>query len=143
MKKLIFLTAVFALALLFASCSDDTTDEKGTLKLSITDAPLDTDGVTAVNITVNEIQYHIKDNEWKTFENFEGPKIYNLLELTDGESDMLGQFELGTGIYTQLRFILDAPEKGQSTPSNPGCYLEFDDGTTQALFVPSASQSGF
>ncbi|WP_016778216.1 DUF4382 domain-containing protein [Anaerophaga thermohalophila] len=142
MKKLIFLTAVLAMPFLIASCSDDETSDKGTLKLSITDAPLDTDGITAVNITVNEVQYHIKDNEWRTFEEFEAD-TFNLLELTNGNSELLGRFELGAGTYTQLRFILDAPEKGQSTPSNPGCYLEFEDGSTQALFVPSGSESGF
>jgi hypothetical protein len=142
MKKLIFLTAALAMPFLIASCSDDETSDKGTLSLSITDAPLDTDGITAVNIAVNEVQYHIKDNEWKTFEGFE-PDTFNLLELTNGNSELLGRFELGAGIYTQLRFILDAPEKGQSTPSNPGCYLEFEDGSTQALFVPSGSESGF
>ncbi|WP_010419631.1 DUF4382 domain-containing protein [Anaerophaga thermohalophila] len=142
MKKLILLTAVLAIPFLIASCSDDETSDKGTLKLSITDAPLDTDEITAVNIAVNEVQYHIKDNEWKTFEGFE-PDTFNLLDLTNGTSELLGRFELGAGTYSQLRFILNAPEKGQSTPSNPGCYLEFEDGSTQALFVPSGSKSGF
>lgn len=144
MKKLIFLTAAIVLPFLFASCSEDNNDtQNGTLKLSLTDAPLDSDGITGVHITVSEVQYHIKDNEWKTFEGFEGPKSYNLLDLTRGESDMLGQFELSPGTYTQLRFMLDAPEKGQGPPSNPGCYLEFEDGTEQSLFVPSGSQTGY
>jgi hypothetical protein len=28
-------------------------------------------------------------------------------------------------------------------PTTPGCYIEFSDGTTETLFVPSGSQSGF
>jgi predicted small secreted protein len=45
MKKLIFLTIAIALSFLLASCNDDNANDiqKGTLKLSITDAPLDTD----------------------------------------------------------------------------------------------------
>jgi predicted small secreted protein len=145
MKKLIFLTIAIALSFLLASCNDDNANDiqKGTLKLSITDAPLDTDGITGVHITVSEVQYHIKDNEWKTFEDFEGPKSYNLLDLMRGESDMLGQFDLAPGTYTQLRFMLNAPEKGQGPPTSPGCYLEFEDGEDQPLFVPSASKSGY
>ena len=144
MKKLIFLTAAIILPFLFASCSEDDNETRnGTLKLSLTDAPLDSEGITGVHITVSEVQYHIQDNEWKTFEDFDGPQSYNLLDLTRGESNMLGQFELSPGTYTQLRFMLDAPERGQGSPSNPGCYLEFEDGSEQSLFVPSGSQSGY
>lgn len=145
MKKLVFLTAALVLPFLFVSCSDDDDNatQDGILRLSITDAPIDSHKITAVNITVSEVQYHIKDNEWKSFEEFEGPKEYNLLDLTRGESDMLGQFDLAPGTYTQLRFILDAPEKGQGTPSNPGSSLDFEDGSTQPLFVPSGSNSGY
>lgn len=145
MKKLIYLTAALMLPLLFTACTedDDANNDSGTLKLSITDAPLDSADISEVNITVTDVQYHIQDNEWQSFEEFEGPQSYNLLDLTRGESDMLGQFELGAGTYTQLRFILDAPDKGQGTPSNPGSYLVFEDGSEEALFVPSGAQSGY
>ena len=144
MKKYIFLTAAILLPFLFTACNeDDNNHDTGTLKLSITDAPLDSANISEVNITVSDVQYHIKDNEWKSFEDFEGPKSYNLLELTRGESEMLGQFDLGPGTYTQLRFMLDAPDKSQGTPSNPGCYVVFEDSTEEALFVPSGSQSGY
>lgn len=145
MKKLIFLTIGLITPFLFTSCNEDgnKTTGNGTLKLSITDAPIETDGITAVNIGVKEIQYHIKDNQWQSVEGFE-PDTFNLLELTGGKSELLGQFELGSGIYTQLRFILDAPQGDESSAiSNPGCYLEFEDGTTQALFVPSGAQTGY
>ncbi|WP_291856393.1 DUF4382 domain-containing protein [Marinilabilia sp.] len=145
MKKLIFLTIGLITPFLFASCNEDgdETTGNGTLKLSITDAPIETDGITAVNIGVKDVQYHIKDNQWKSLEGFE-PDTFNLLELTGGESELLGQFELGAGNYTQLRFILDAPEGEQASAiANPGCYLEFEDGTIQPLFVPSGAQTGY
>ncbi len=130
-------------AIMFAGCDKDT--NTGTLKLSITDSPIDSDGITGVFITVTEIQYHSNRgaNDWQIFEDFEGPQTYNLLDLTRGESSLLGNLELEAGTYTQLRFILDAPEYGMGTPSNPGCYLEFENGNTEPLFVPSGSQSGF
>ena len=115
--------------------------ETGTLKLYLCDAPLDAENVTGVYITINEIQYH-RDGEWITFEEFEGPQIYNLLELTGGNSALLGELTLPAGNYTQIRFMLDIPEKGPH-PVNPGCYIEFADNSTEPLFVPSGGQTGY
>jgi len=115
--------------------------ETGTLKLYLCDAPLDAENVTGVYITINEIQYH-RDGEWSTFEEFEGPQMYNLLELTGGNSALLGELTLPAGNYTQIRFMLDIPEKGPQ-PINPGCYIEFTDNSTEPLFVPSGGQSGY
>jgi hypothetical protein len=115
--------------------------ETGTLKLYLCDAPLDTENVTGVYITINEIQYH-RDGQWSTFEEFEGPQTYNLLELTGGNSTLLGELTLPAGNYTQIRFMLDIPEKDPQ-PVNPGCYIEFADNSTEPLFVPSGGQSGY
>jgi hypothetical protein len=113
----------------------------GTLALYLSDAPIDAENVTGVYITINEIQYHM-DDQWITCEEFEGPKTYNLLELTDGNSTLLGELVLPGGHYNQIRFILDIPEMGQN-PANPGCYIEFSDDSTQPLFVPSGNTTGY
>jgi len=113
----------------------------GTLKLYLCDAPLDTENITGVYITINEIQYH-RDSEWSTFKEFEGPQTYNLLEWTGGNSTLLGELTLPAGNYTQIRFMLDIPEKDPQ-PVNPGCYIEFADNSTEPLFVPSGGQSGY
>ena len=115
--------------------------ETGTLKLYLCDAPLDAENVTGVYITINEIQYH-RDGQWITCEEFKGPQIYNLLELTGGNSALLGELTLPAGNYTQIRFMLDIPEKGPH-PVNPGCYIEFADNSTEPLFVPSGGQTGY
>lgn len=144
MKKLLSLIVVlFFASCFFTSCEEDEVKTNGSLTLSITDAPIDNSTVQGVYITVTEIQYHTNDNEWKTFEEFEGPQKFNVLELTSGESALLGSFELSAGTYTQLRFMLDAPEYGTPNPSNPGCYIEFTDESQEPLFVPSGSVSGF
>ncbi|MFP4488610.1 MAG: DUF4382 domain-containing protein [Bacteroidales bacterium] len=142
MKKLrsLFLLALFAL-LLFAGCEKE--GNTGTLNLSITDAPIDNADVTGVWLSITEIQYHMNDNEWMTFEGFEGPKEFNLLELTNGVSELLGNFEMEAGTYTQLRFMIDAPVMGSAAHNNPGCYIEFADGSTEQLFVPSGHQTGW
>lgn len=141
MKKMLFILAAIALPLFFISCEEQS--GSGTLILSLTDAPVDSSGVTGVFITINEIQAHTSDDDWLILEGFEGPETFNLLDLTRGESDLLGGFELEGGNYTQIRFMLDAPELGTPKPVNPGCYIEFTDGSTHPLFVPSGSESGF
>lgn len=113
----------------------------GTLKLYLSDAPPDAENVTGVYITINEIQYHL-DGQWITCEQFEGPQTYNLLELTGGNSALLGELTLPAGNYTQIRFMLDIPEKGPH-PTNPGCYIEFADNSTEPLFAPSGGETGY
>ena len=143
MKKLV-LALVSILAMLAASgagCGEAPGITTGTLELYLADAPTDAENVTGVYITINEIQYHMND-QWITCEEFEGPKTYNLLELTDGNSTLLGELVLPGGHYNQIRFILDAPEMGQD-PINPGCYIEFADNSTEPLFVPSGNTTGF
>ncbi|MEA1871821.1 MAG: DUF4382 domain-containing protein [Chloroflexota bacterium] len=115
--------------------------ETGTLKLYLSDAPLDANNVTGVYITINEIQYHL-GNQWITCEEFEGPETYDLLALTGGNSTLLGEFTLPAGNYTQIRFMLDIPEMG-SHPASPGCYIEFADNSTEPLFVPSGNETGY
>jgi hypothetical protein len=115
--------------------------EVGTLALYLSDAPIDAENVTGVYITINEIQYHM-DDQWVTCPEFQGPKTYNLLELADGNSTLLGELVLPGGHYNQIRFILDIPEMGQN-PANPGCYIEFADNSTRPLFVPSGNTTGY
>jgi len=135
------LAVLAALGIIYGIPGGEQPLETGTLKLYLCDAPLDTENVTGVYITINEIQYH-RDGEWSTFEEFEGPQIYNLLELTGGNSALLGELTLPAGNYTQIRFMLDIAEKGPQ-PVNPGCYIQFGDNSTEPLFVPSGGQSGY
>ena len=123
------------------SCGEAPETGTGTLALYLSDAPIDAENVTGVYITINEIQYHL-DDEWITCEEFEGPHTYNLLELANGNSTLLGDLVLPGGHYNQIRFMLDAPEMGHDR-SNPGCYIQFADNSTEALFVPSGNTTGY
>jgi len=138
MKKFLLVGIILAvLAASVVSCGE--ASGTGTLELYLSDAPTDAENVTGVYITINEIQYHM-DDQWTTCEEFEGPKTYNLLELTDGNSSLLGDLVLPGGHYNQIRFMLDIPEMGQF-PANPGCYIEFADNSTEPLFVPSTGNA--
>ena len=138
---------LIAMLMLVISCEDNNEENlgEGNLKLSLTDAPIDAENVTGVYITFSEIYYNKNQESWQKFEEFEGPKTFNLLELTNGDTAVLGDFSMGAGNYAGIRLMLDAVEKGANTEnrSNPGCYLEFKDGTTQPLFVPSGEQTGY
>lgn len=113
----------------------------GTLELYLSDAPLDDEDVTGVYVTINEIQYHL-DGQWIKCEEFVSPQTYNLLELTGGNLALLGEFTLPAGDYTQIRFMLDIQKKG-SQSTNPGCYIEFADNSTEPLFAPSGGETGY
>ena len=141
MKRLIVLLIAPIMLFVLGAC-EKSESTKGTLTLSMTDAPIDTDGIKGVYITVTSIQYN-HGGAWVTAEEFEGPKTFNLLDLTRGVSEMMGSFELEAGSYNQIRFMLDIPEHNQGNISNPGCYIEFDDQTTKPLFVPSGGQTGY
>ena len=116
-------------------------EDTGTLKLNLSDAPIDADDVVGVYITIIEIQYNLNE-EWETLDDFEGPQEHNLLELSGGSFALLGNLTLPAGQYSQIRFMLDIPEQGPS-PANPGCYIKFSDDSTTPLFVPSGGQSGY
>jgi hypothetical protein len=120
----------------------------GTIQLSVTDAPIvDDNSVTGVYVTFEEVQYNL-NGEWRTMTGFDGPKTFDLLELTGGESALLGELTLQAGTYTQIRFIVAAEAEGSGPPSNTGTWInrdgndEYDDGD-DPLFVPSGAQTGY
>ena len=136
-----------AIIILIAGCggsssSPTTSGTTGIMSLSITDAPPQLrDDVTAVNIRVIGIEYH-HDGNWTEVENFV-PQTFNLLDLQNGKSLPLGDFELPAGHYTQIRFMLAIPEKVEDVKSNPDCNITFEDNSSVPLFVPSGGQSGY
>ncbi|WP_186755635.1 DUF4382 domain-containing protein [Echinicola salinicaeni] len=143
-KSLKLFTLLFAVVFGLAACSqDDDMDGEGTVSLSITDAPIDEAGVSAVFVTITGIEYQMSGGSWEAFEEFEGPVTINLLDLQNGASELLGDFNAGAGTYTGLRFLLDAAVQNQNEISNPGCYITFEEAEDQPLFVPSGGQSGY
>lgn len=112
----------------------------GSLGVSLTDAPAC--GFDAVNVTVQKVRVHRSasasdaDAGWTDITLNPAKKI-NLLDLTNGVLESLGQTALETGKYTQLRLVLD-PNQGNSLANS----VVPTGGTEVSLDTPSAVQSG-
>jgi hypothetical protein len=112
----------------------------GTLRLALTDAPAC--GYDAVNVTIERVRVHQSgsagDNDAGWSDLVVTPKQrVNLLSLTNGVLQELGQTPLPAGRYTQMRLVLapngNAPFANSVVPSG---------GSEVALTTPSGQQSG-
>lgn len=112
----------------------------GTLGVSLTDAPAC--GYDAVNVTVVKVRAHQSssasdtDAGWTDISLNPVRKI-NLLALTNGVLDKLGETPLTAGHYTQLRLVLDP-----NTAVGLANSVVPSGGVETALVTPSAVQSG-
>lgn len=118
----------------------DAAPAPGTLGISLTDAPAC--GFDAVNVTVIKVRTHQSssasdtDAGWTDITLIPARKI-NLLSLTNGVLDRLGETPLAAGHYTQLRLVLDPNTAVGLTNS-----VVPSGGFETALVTPSAVQSG-
>ena len=113
----------------------------GTLGVSLTDAPAC--GFDAVNVTVSKVRVNTSatatdtDSGWTDLTLSPARKI-NLLNLTNGALEALGQTPLAAGRYNQVRLVLD-PNTGNGTANS----VVLSGTTTEvSLDTPSAVQSG-
>lgn len=113
----------------------------GTLAVSMTDAPAC--GFDAVNVTVNKVRVNQSatasdtDGGWTDITLSPAKKI-NLLNLTNGVLESLGQTTLSAGHYSQLRLVLDA-NAGTGLANS---VIATGSTTEVTLVTPSATQSG-
>ncbi len=141
--------ALAAMTLLFglASCGgggggiEGTGSALGTMRLSLTDAPAC--GFDAVHITVDRVRVHQSagavdaDAGWSEVV-LNPAKRVDLLTLSNGVLEPLGQTDLPAGKYTQMRLVL-AP----NSAANPLANAVTPTGAAEtALTTPSAQQSG-
>ena len=114
----------------------------GSLNVLLTDAPAG--GFTAVNVTISKVRVHQSssasenDAGWTDITLNPARKI-NLLNLTNGVLEDLGQTSLSAGHYTQLRLVLAA---NSGTNIANSVVLASDPAVEVALDTPSAVQSG-
>ncbi len=115
-------------ALLLAACED------GSLRLSITDAPIDT--ATAVVVQFSGVELRRDDGERKTID-FDPPKSIDLLRLNGGVTEvLLDETRVTAGRYQSLTLKLVA------NSSTTDSYIDLADGSRASLFVPSTAADG-
>ena len=137
-------TVTFLVACLVACGGGDggsALSQSGTLRLALTDAP--SCGYDAVNITVQKIRVHqsssASDTEGGWSEIVLNPvRRVDLLKLTNGVLEELGQTPLATGKYTQLRLVLATNDNAQPLANS----VKPTGSTEVALKTPSGQQSG-
>jgi len=149
----LILWSVVALSLVLQSCGGEGSSPAGgggtgTLELSLTDAA--SNDYQAVYVTIAEVQVN-KQNEgngetgWATI--MRPAQTYNLLELVNGVTAVLGVGELDAGRYGQMRLILgqlpETPEMNILEEPHPYAnYLIDGENTAIELKVPSGYQTG-
>jgi hypothetical protein len=115
--------------------------QMGTLKVGLTDAP--SCGFDQVNVTVAKVRVNQSsaasdtDAGWTDITLSPARKI-NLLALSNGALDALGQAPLTAGHYSQLRLVLSA----NSSASPMSNSVVPTGGHETAIDTPSATQSG-
>lgn len=136
----ILLTAF--LVFVIPGCNGSSSDaQRGTLVVSLTDAPAC--GFDAVNVTVDKVRIHQNSNAaeneagWTEIILDPARKI-NLLDLTNGAMEELGQVPLAAGHYSQLRLVL----AGNNGPIPANSVIPAGTVNEIALDTPSAMQSG-
>lgn len=130
----------FAAATLLAACGGGGGDgplPKGTLQLSLTDAPA---CYRNVEITVEKVRVHkgsnVGDDQegWVEIVPPNAPVKIDLLDLTNGAIADLGSADVDIGIYRDMRLVL-SDEAGANT-------VTLLDGTVRELKTPSGQTSG-
>jgi hypothetical protein len=128
---------------LLSACGGGGADSSGngTMRMAITDAPAC--GYDAVNVTVEKVRVHQDANASDTDSGWQEivlspAKRIDLLTLTNGVLDELGQTALPAGHYTQLRLQLADNGSGNALANS----VVPTGGSEVALDTPSALQTG-
>jgi Domain of unknown function (DUF4382) len=133
---------VLGAATLLAACGGgDSGSASGSLRLSLTDAPAC--GYDNVWVTVEKVRVHQSGSAADTDSGWyevvlAAPKRVDLLTLTNGTLEPLGQTALPAGTYTQMRLVL-SPNSASAPLANA---VKPTGGNETALTTPSGQQSG-
>ncbi|WP_445664076.1 DUF4382 domain-containing protein [Fodinibius sp. AD559] len=120
---------LIGLSMMFVGCGTDSDSGSGTMTVEMADAPIDS--ADAVNVFIERVEVNRvgSPDGWVTLN--EPQQEYDLLELTNGATTVIGSAELEAGTYPQIRLIL----------TKSGHSVEVD-GSTYDMFIPGGPQTG-
>ena len=125
MKYLIYTVLFLASTFFWVSCSPTDASKDGRMKVYLVDSPASLDSVI---INVIGVDVHMSGGDWITVNDTSG--YFDLLQLTNGASVVLGDHILSSGKYTQIRLLLGDDN-----------YV-YDAGVRHDLVIPSGSETG-
>lgn len=131
-RALVFALSAFVLgALLVSACDSAATGpdgETGTLTVLLTDAPFPFDLVESANVTISRVDV-VTESGIETAVGVE-EQSFDLLELQDGVTALLGSAEVEAGTIQQVRLVVS------------DAWVVMNDGREFDLTVPSGAQTG-
>jgi len=125
------LALMLTLSIVLVGCDGSgtgTTGETGTMEVKMHDAPANYE---EVNVFIERVEVNNADTDTGWVEISSPQQSYDLLELTNGATTVLGSKELPAGTYEQIRLIL----------SRDGHSVVID-GTENDLFIPGGDETG-
>lgn len=141
MKKYRLLLALIAAivltpALWLAGCDSASTGGDATVRVFLTDFPLEL--VEEANVTIERVELIGEDGRVEVLADFAEPPTFNLLELQHGVTAQLSESVIPAGTYNQLRVVVGAEAEVLlvEDPNDPGARRRFD------LKVPSGTETG-
>jgi len=137
--------------LIFTACGGgDSSDGGGTGTVSVGLTDSSTSKYLAIYVTIDEVQVNKKNSSsngnsgWKTVAT--PMKTYNLLKLVNGVTEILGENELESGTYQQIRMIIGKTAESENNingePHPNANYVVLNDGSYVHLKIPSGYQTG-
>lgn len=127
LNKTIFSISTAAL-LLISACGTDADLNMGSIEVRLHDAPVDYD---EVNVFIERVEINNVDNEEGWIVIYEPNQEYDLLKLTNGAYEVLGNAELEAGTYPQIRLILSQND-----------HSVVIDGEKHDMKIPGGAQTG-
>ncbi len=138
--KLALVTLALVLALILAaatSCANDTVAGNGTVRVLLTDAPLDLSTVSAVNVTVTEVSLRTAEDDAGNSEKLTlvggDPWVVNLLDYQDGETVLMAEGDVPAGEYAKVRLVVSDAELVMDDDGDP---------MTPEVIAPIKNESG-
>lgn len=130
MKKIALFLSVLALlvAVVFIACSKDNSDANTTIKIRLTDNPVNAE---KVNVDIRQVSVKFSDDSihgWVNLNTYAG--VYDLLGLQNGVDTLLAVGVIPTNVVKEIRFVLGTNNSIKVA------------GVTYPLTIPSGSESG-
>lgn len=116
----------FAAVAIASACSDSTpttTPPKGATSVLLTDAPFPYDSVTRVDVYIERIEASTSTDTTRQSEGWvviaEPRQVFNLLDLQNGQTALLGATKLPVAQYKALRMTLDTRKSSVTAINGP------------------------